>query len=328
MNKTTMKNKRMLCQTFLLAGLLCFLTGCGGLFPKGGTVDHSDPNAPKEILSDDLVYFEVSFYRYEEVETERDGAEYHFELKQEDGKCILSEDECYKISCEVDEKVFAETQKIIREYDLIAYNGTDRYTRGIVAEYGPFSLSAEYASGESLYFHMNIDPNEDWTWAFLKYFRRVFAEHGFTELTAPEELYVVDRFDFSFNEGDVIYDYGTILMPGTDADYATSLYRRIYSPGNAQSGMKVIQVPEKYFDQVELFLLKENLYELANGKIQPVNFRSGEDDFCLFCIETVDGRQFNGWFQGDDIPQEMIDIMEHVKEFMEPVFEEGIEVVL
>ncbi|MBO4835824.1 MAG: hypothetical protein J5483_06900 [Lachnospiraceae bacterium] len=321
-----MKKKRVLCQTVLLAGLLCFLTGCGSLLPKGGTVDHSDPNAPKEIQSDELVFFEVSFYRYEEVETEKDGAEYHFELKKEDGTCILSEDECYQISCEVDEKVFAEVQKIIREYDLISYNGTDRYKKGIVPEYGPFSLSAKYASGESLYFHMNIDPNEDWTWAFLKYFRRVFADHGFTETTAPEELYVVDRFDFSFNEGKTIYDYGTILMPGTDADYATCLYRRIFGAGDAQDGMKIIQVPEKYYDQVELFLLKDNLYELANGKIQPVNFHSGDDDYCSFCIETVDGRQFNGWFQGEDIPEEMAKIKEDVKAFLEPVFEAGIEV--
>lgn len=327
MNIIISKKMKMLCQIFVLAGLLCFLMGCSGLFPKGGTVDHSDPDAPKEIQSDDLVFLSVSFFRYEEVETEREGAEYHFELRKEDGKVTLSEDECYKISCEVEEEVLAGAQKIIRQYDLVLNNGTDRYTRGIVPEYGPFSLTADYASGEKLYFHMNIDPYEDWTWAFLKYFRRVFADHGFTEMIAPEERYVVDRFDFSFNEGDTIYDYGTILMPGTAEEFATCLYRRVYAPGDAKSGTKIIQVPEKYFDQVELFLLKENLYELANGKIQPVDFHSGDDDFCSFCIETEDGRQFNGWFQGEDIPEEMAEIKEHVKDFLEPVFEDGEEVL-
>lgn len=310
---------------FLLAGLLCSLAGCG-VSPKGGNVDHTDPNAPKEIQSDDLIYLSVSFYCNERVEWEKEGAEYWFELKKEDGKCTLSEDHCYQISCEVDEKLLAEAQQIIRDYHLVGYNGRDEYTQGIPPEFGPFSLSAKYASGESIHFHMNIDPSADWTWAFLKCFRRVFAEHGFTELIAPEEMYVIDRFDFAFSEGDLVYDYGNILMPGTDEDFETCLYRRCYIPGEKEDGIKIIQIPDGYFDQVETFLLQNDLYELANGRIQPVEFRRGDDVFCSFCIETVDGRQFNGWFQGENIPTEMTDIKENVKRFMEPVFEAGIEV--
>ena len=299
---------------------------------SGGEVDHSDPTAPKEIKSKDLSSLEMDFYLFDKLSTDWSGSGYHFSLKEEDGKVILSEDAAFQISCEVDKEVLEEARQIIDQYGLVSLNGRHSYTSGLPAEYQPCYLNAEYASGEKLSFSMDGNPQSEWANAFLKYFRRVFADHGFAQAFPPESLFVLDRFDFRFNEGDTFYTYGNILVPSAggdggledgSADYITCIWRYVWSQENPEGESKTIRIPDDYFDRVQELILELGLYDLYNGQIEPFDFHSGDADFYSFCIETEDGRQFNGWFQGEDIPPEMEEIKEKVKAFMDPIFETG-----
>lgn len=305
----------------------------------GGHVDNSDPNAPKEIKSTDLTSLEMGFYLYDKFAMNWSGSGYHFLLKEEDGKVILSEDIAFRISCEVEPEVMEEARKIIDQQGLVSLNGEHSYTNGLPSEFQTCYLSAKYASGESLSFSMDGNPESEWANAFVKYFRTVFANHGFAQAFPPESLFVLDRFDFQFNEGDTFYTYGNILVPSVDgdassdngdaisddgsADYVTCIWKYVWSKDDPEGETKTIRIPDGYFDRVQELILELGLYDIYNGQIEPFDFHSGDADFYGFCIETEDGRQFNGWFQGEDIPPEMEEIKEKVKAFMDPIFEEG-----
>ena len=152
--KIRMRGLSLLLGGILLGGVL-LMAGCekdpGNLAVSGEVIDHSDPNAPTEIKSTELVSFETGFFRYE-TDPAEGGYRYSFSLKPGDGKLILSENKRYDISCEVDEAVLDKTQEIIAQFNLAKWNGKDRYTSGLPEEYAPYYLSAEYASGERIYF--------------------------------------------------------------------------------------------------------------------------------------------------------------------------------
>lgn len=299
----------------------------------GGYVDNSDPNAPKEIKSQELTSMDTDFYLFDRLSTNWSGSGYHFSLKEEDGKVILSEDIAFQISCEVEKEVLEGAREIIDEFGLVSLNGKHSYTSGLPAEYQPCYFTAKYASGESLSFSVDGNPEAEWAKAFLKYFRTVFADHGFTQVLPPETFFVLDRFDFQFNEGDTFYTYGNILVPtaGGDAsaggdesaDYVTCIWRNVWSKDNPEGDIKTIRIPDGYFEQVQELVLELGLYDISNGQIEPFDFHSGDADYYGFCIETEDGRQFNGWFQGEDIPPEMDEIKEKIIAFLNPVFEAG-----
>ena len=304
------------------------MAGCekdpGNMAISGGVIDHSDPNAPKEIKSKELVSLETGFFHYEKDPAEG-GYKYSFSLKTEEGKLNLSEDTRYHISCEVEAEVLDKAEEIIEQFNLVKWNGENRYTSALPEEYSPYYLSAEYASGEKLYFYLDGDPEAEWSGAFLKYFREVLAANGYAQALPPEASYVFTRFDFAYNEGDVFYHYGNILMPGTDTDYITCLHKYVWSLDGSLEEDKTIMIPDGYFAKVKELAEECNLYDLANWSIWPPTFHAGDADFYNFCLETTDGRQFNAWYEGDEIPPEMAEVKEKVKAFMEPIFAEGVE---
>ena len=86
---------------------------------------------------------------------------------------------------------------------------------------------------------------------------------------------------------------------------------------------KIIRIPDGFFAKVKDLAEECNLYELANWSIRPPAFKSGEDDYYEFTLETTDGRQFNGWYQGEEIPEEMAAIKEKVVAFYEQALAQG-----
>ena len=288
----------------------------------GDVIDHTDPKAPKDIKSGELVSLKMGFFRYE-TDPAEGGFLYTFSLQADGEMAKLSEEERYKISCEVERDVLDQAGSIIEQFELSKWNGQDRCTSGLPEEYSPCYLSAEYASGEKLYFRKDGDPEADWSGAFLKYFREILAEHGYAQALPPEASYVIDRFDFAYNEGEVFYRYGNLLMPGKDTDYITCLHKNVWSLDGSVEEEKIIRIPDGFFAKVKDLAEECNLYELANWSIRPPAFKSGEDDYYEFTLETTDGRQFNGWYQGEEIPEEMAAIKEKVVAFYEQALAQG-----
>lgn len=140
----------------------------------GGTVKNNNPFSAKKIKSDKLVYFYAKFYletRYEDEQRYEESGGYPeeargyiFEVKTEkDGKITIKEDYYEPISCETDESIFTELQKIIEDYDLVKINGIYTYTQGLPPEFSPSSLEAIYDSGEKLSLIVNNNPYADWS---------------------------------------------------------------------------------------------------------------------------------------------------------------------
>ena len=84
-----------------------------------------------------------------------------------------------------------------------------------------------------------------------------------------------------------------------------------------------VMIPDDYFAKVKNLVEECNLYELTNWSIMPPAFHHGDADYFEFTLETADGRQFNGWYEGEEIPPEMNAVKEKVVAFMDPIFEEG-----
>ncbi len=180
--------------SLLLKGLMCVsffgMIGCKQEIPEtGGVIDQTDVNAPKVIQSDKLVSFTSEFYLYG---YDRPGSEYdrkyRFDVSpDENGKLILSEQYNGKISCEVDDTFLLDLQKIITKYDLVKLNGIDRYTAGLPPEFQPSFLSADYESGEHLYFRIKNEPDAKWAKEVLDLCIDEFAAHGNKTLLIPKQ---------------------------------------------------------------------------------------------------------------------------------------------
>lgn len=145
---------------------------------SGGTIDHSDRSAPKEIRSTELRSVETTFC-CECEEREPYGRFLSFRLKKEEsGAWTLEETLGYRISAETDERLVNEVQRVIRECDLVRDNGTNRHTAGLPWEFQPCSFRAEYASGEVLYFSYNNDPAAEWSNRLCRLFCGTFRNQG------------------------------------------------------------------------------------------------------------------------------------------------------
>lgn len=171
----------------------------------GGKKDNTDPDAPKEIRSDELISFETDFFRNSDFVYEKERG-YRFKLKKTEGDVyVIAEGYDDVLKCETDGAFAAKLQQLLREYDLISLNGIDKQTYGLPEEYGPYWLSAEYASGEKLYFSMDGDPNAAWTSAVLDLFAKEFGAHGINDLLPPKEESMMTRFSLEYISGDVKY---------------------------------------------------------------------------------------------------------------------------
>ncbi len=207
------KSLNLLLIAVMLIGLLS-LPGCGEKPYKdenphgtdnspGGVTDNTNHMAPKKITSNKLTSFSAKFFLYSESGSEA-GATYLFEVKpDENGTLILSEQYTYNISCETNDMLLSEIQKIIVKHELVKLNGIDKYTNGLAPEYQPSFLSANYESCEYLYFCINNDPYADWAREIFNLLGNEFASHGnscFPVSKATGDILLKERPE----EGDLI----------------------------------------------------------------------------------------------------------------------------
>lgn len=122
----------------------------------GGRDENQDENAPKEIKSEDLTYFDSWFANNESEELEWGKYFLKAELG-EDGKVTGSytftdrngDFSPLEFLFETDAAFMKEVNDIVKESNIVAWNGYYGHTNGIPDDFG-FAIDAEYASGEKL----------------------------------------------------------------------------------------------------------------------------------------------------------------------------------
>ncbi|MCR4685805.1 MAG: hypothetical protein K5649_10090 [Lachnospiraceae bacterium] len=124
----------------------------------GGTTDSSDPNAPKQIASDDLISFHLKTEENQRVRVadETGGARsviypsgmYTFDMKESDGKITVhAEFAEAAFDFDADKAAFSALNQLIKENDVAAMNGHSARNSAL----GTFiDLEAVYADGERI----------------------------------------------------------------------------------------------------------------------------------------------------------------------------------
>ena len=143
----------------------------------GANTNRTDPDAPKEIASDELKALHMRFFCMDsEGDGDKDGA-YSFDLRQDEAEqWVLTVSGTREGAAVVNEEVAVSAQALIQEYDLAAQNGVYDVTAGLPPEYMPCDVSAVYASGEELYFTYDGEPETEWYAAFRDLFLQALAE--------------------------------------------------------------------------------------------------------------------------------------------------------
>ncbi|MCR5789069.1 MAG: hypothetical protein K6G83_04195 [Lachnospiraceae bacterium] len=164
---------------------------------SGGVTDKTDPNAPKEIRSDEISDFDAEFYLGWRWMGE-DDHNFAFSVKpDEEGTLIAAEDNS-GISLPADEKLLTALQEVIREYDLASMNGVYQVTAGLPPEFRPCKVTVRYASGEELTFTMDNDPEAEWAEDIYTVFAQWFKEQGNDALYPARTDAVVTRVSIDY----------------------------------------------------------------------------------------------------------------------------------
>ncbi len=297
----------------------------------GGVTDNTDNGAPKEIASDELVSFSTKFFAYGKYGSDVSGT-FWFEAKpDENGRLFLSEKLAFNnTGCVTDAEFLPQIQKVIAKYDLAKLNGVERYTNGLPPEYQPAFLSAEYASGERLYFCVNNSPHEGWSADIFALIADEFAKSGDRRFLPPEEANEITRFDLEFTDGEIKYNYGELSLMkegvaytfeeiaegNTDKnDFFTVIQKRPYlrSGEDAFDYSYVYNIPgEDYYKGLIEAVGKAGLRDLANGRGYPSPFDyEGTPQYYYFYAEFADGGRTSGF---SDIKEDYDRIMPALRE--------------
>ncbi len=282
----------------------------------GGTVDHTDTDAPKNIRSSDLVSFSASFYVNDDYAY--GGSWYAYSLKEEDGKLMLEESRAYRISTEADASLLMEVQKIIEKHQLAKLNGIDRHTYGLPDQFQPCYLSAVYATGEKLYFSFNNEPEAGWAKDLKKLFNRVFSEAGYTETKEDENNYVIDHFSLEFQQDLITYRYGMIMMEND----LTYFFRNVYDRAASESR-------SNGFADMRNGLLEQLSQKIEELDLQKLHEDSHQDpdrtqDFLEIHVDYVTGRQIYGEYEADEIPVAWNESRDQLISFLDAYLKENL----
>lgn len=306
---------------------------------EGGTTTHTDTQAPKVINSDNLVGFKNNFFLFDENGSEFD-ASYCFEVKDSESgqKLLTCEKNGQTFDCEIDSAVMSGIQKIIKEYSLANYNGTDKFTAGLPPEYDLSEFYALYDTGETIRFSDNNNPDSEVSKAFLKYFTQVFADCGINDFLPPSETSEVVRFDFTFTDKNMCYIYGESEVPVEELNMTPEEL----SEKGLKEGDIIIQFRKEpwdrssheaseilYADPTSAFyeglsdLLKElNLNGYVADTYSPSGF-SYEDtpEYYEFYVEFAYGNNISGFSEDPETVEAFRPIAQKIMEYLDTYFE-------
>lgn len=293
----------------------------------GGTIDHTNPAAPKDIVSRVLTSFETNFIVHDPQTLQTDG--YWFELKR-------LEDETYELTtygtghrAVTGLDTALAVRDIMDKRNLIALNGISRVTQGLPAEFQAIFLRADFVNGEHLHFCMNGHPHCcDWGLDLKRLFAKVFAEAGDPWLELPAEARRIARFHMQVSKGPIDVDYGVITFPSEEKDengnWLPDVQRYFRMAYDTQAKCSAGEVFMDY--DPELFERLQPVIEAAGLDSLPktdVNFSRGSDPggrVDLF-IDYANRRQIYRQYRGAEIPPEWPAMQEAICGFLDAEFD-------
>lgn len=332
----------------LIAMLVVVLAGCirhadvidpvGPI--SGGKVDRTDYTAPKTIKSKELTYFSDKFFLYGEYNYEND-ATYDFEVvKNDDGSVSIEEKSCYQVKCKTDEHILKDLQAIIEKYELAKLNGVDKHTAGLPPEYQPSYFEAKYASGESLYFSQNNDPDDPCAREVLKLLGDEFAAQGEDCFQPPVSASEITRFEIEFTDGEMRYLYGELHMPleGVEKSF-DELVMRGYEDGEyyvviendpwdrtGKTNPETIyrEATPEYYVGLKKVLDEIRIIDFVNDKQFPFDFDyEGTPDYYNFYIEYAYGNNLYGFSEDPEQNKAFAPVANAIAEYIEGYINEN-----
>ena len=291
----------------------------------GGTVDNSDPDAPKVFESKTIVEFSVHCGCHNRIfGTGFEFVDFSVEKERECGPFILTA-RGYRL--ETDREFLDRIQEVIDKNKLTSYNGIARYTQGLPPEYQPYNLTAVYDTGEKLHFYIKGEPHSNWCLDLRKVLCNELARHGIEDMLPLREDLNVERFDLTFQEWPLKTMYATITL-GDDipGERPVHYFKNVWNyETNESEGFVTIRIPDDFYARITELAEKTNLREYSNGQIEPFEREKsafGKEGIPVigYCCEGESGKQFNTFLSGDDIPQGLKEAAAVIREYLESVF--------
>ena len=148
----------------------------------GGTVDQTDYDAPKTIESKEIASFEATFF-FREDDASTPGRRYHFTIEPDENGTLIAAEDTLGVLGRVDASVMESLQGIVDEEKFAELNGVHKYVSGLPPEFQPCGITARYASGATLSFVVNGDPDHTWP---AKIYSLLVAPSQETPTDAPD----------------------------------------------------------------------------------------------------------------------------------------------
>ena len=339
----SMKNLKNKVLFSLIALLTVFSSGCSGRAEKeplptppitGGKVDNSDPDAPKEIDSRDLAAFSYQFYLYGKNNHEEDSG-YHFEVKKtDDGTVSMEESARYQVTCSTGEHILVSLQALIEKYGLAKRNGVDKHTAGLPQEFQPCYFRADYASGESIRFSVDNNPEDPFSREVVKLLGDEFAARG-------EECFLqklpesgISRFDLEFTDGDIRYRFGELRIPKegvhksfedlvthgyAEGEYDLVIEKEVWDrSGEAETSSTYRIVTPEYYEGLKEILDRERLIDFVNDEQYPSDFDYEKTpSYYNFYAKYASGENFYGFSDDADKNREFAPVAKAIAQYAE-----------
>lgn len=285
----------------------------------GDVKNNTDPCAPKSIASREITALNANFYCNDPLDASRSGG-YWFEIgKTDSGELALNVSGMMKAGVKMEEPLLDEVQSIIERHELVKLNGVDSVTQGLPSEYGPCSLSVDYASGERLYFQIDGDPDARWCRDLKELFFQVFAGAGYAEFLPPVEALSITNCTIAFGIDGLSYDYGFIL----DTNGVMRFYRSVYDMTKDEIlAEDLIELDDTLLEGLQKIVEECGLGTLAvdGAKYNPtIEHRPG--GFVDIFIDYENGRQLYLQAAGEEIPDEWFSVRERLKTYLDSLFD-------
>ena len=298
--------------TILLSMALSALGGCGKTpdpaptpdpeHIEGGTTTRRDDDAPKEIASKELTGFSVNVYLQDRWSGEEDHF-FEFLIEEDDAGKLIASEKNTGVSAEADEKLLSALQDVIDENELVKMNGLYDVTAGLPPEFQECFFTANYASGEKLYFTINNEPAAKWGIGIYDTFASWFSEQGNDALYPAKETSKISRIELTLTKNGTYYDYGGITVLEEDAIDGERylLQKSIYNASDeSKNEDQYILFPDDFYDRVTEIIAGTDLVR--------------QYDFSYF-------QHSDGYYGMGDQPADEADSEDHLELYIE--FENG-----
>ena len=222
----------------------------------GGSTTYIDENAPKEIASKDITYFEALFYSNTRWSGE-DDYDFHFIVSSDSGAMISSE-ETRHISVPASSDLLDSLQEVIDKYNLVKMNGIYDVTAGLAPEYFPGGLTVKYASGKELHFTTDNNPYALWSEEMYDIFAAWFSENGDDSLYPAKDDSQIVRFNFLYEENRKTIDYRGMNVPDKKSESGKTYVLKLQND-NRLFGTKEMPFPDDYYEKITQIIGETNL---------------------------------------------------------------------